>query len=94
VSGRRVSQAMLDTARAEADSHGDGPPHHTFSQLPTSLQAGDSVRRKQTKNILNKTSFFFLKIYFLYLSTLHQKRASDLIKDGCEPPCGCWDLNS
>ena len=23
-----------------------------------------------------------------------QKRASDLIKDSCEPPCGCWDLNS
>jgi hypothetical protein len=19
---------------------------------------------------------------------------SDLITDGCEPPCGCWDLNS
>jgi hypothetical protein len=24
----------------------------------------------------------------------HQKRASDLITDGCEPLCGCWDLNS
>jgi hypothetical protein len=24
----------------------------------------------------------------------HQKRASDPITDGCEPPCGCWDLNS
>jgi hypothetical protein len=24
----------------------------------------------------------------------HQKRASDLIIDGCEPSCGCWDLNS
>jgi hypothetical protein len=24
----------------------------------------------------------------------HQKRASDLITDGCQPPCGCWDLNS
>ncbi|GAB1288406.1 Inositol polyphosphate 5-phosphatase OCRL [Apodemus speciosus] len=24
----------------------------------------------------------------------HQKRASDLITDGCESPCGCWDLNS
>jgi hypothetical protein len=20
--------------------------------------------------------------------------ASDPITDGCEPPCGCWDLNS
>ena len=27
------------------------------------------------------------------LQTL-QKRASDLVTDGCEPSCGCWDLNS
>jgi len=27
-------------------------------------------------------------IYFMYL------RTSDPITDGCEPPCGCWDLNS
>ena len=25
---------------------------------------------------------------------MHQKRTSDLITDGCEPPYGCWDLNS
>jgi len=24
----------------------------------------------------------------------HQKRAWDPITDGCEPPCGCWELNS
>ena len=24
----------------------------------------------------------------------HQKRASDPITDGCEPPCGCWELNT
>ena len=24
----------------------------------------------------------------------HQKKESDLIIDGCEPPCGCWNLNS
>jgi hypothetical protein len=24
----------------------------------------------------------------------HQKRASDPITDGCEPPCSCWELNS
>ena len=23
-----------------------------------------------------------------------QKRVPDLITDGSEPPCGCWDLNS
>jgi E3 ubiquitin-protein ligase NEDD4 len=24
----------------------------------------------------------------------HQKKASDPITDSCEPPCGCWELNS
>jgi hypothetical protein len=24
----------------------------------------------------------------------YQRRISDPIPDGCEPPCGCWDLNS
>jgi len=33
----------------------------------------------------------------MYVSTLlqtHQKRASDPITNDCEPPCGCWELNS
>jgi hypothetical protein len=29
----------------------------------------------------------------LYLR-VSQKRAPHLIIDGCEPPCGCWELNS
>jgi hypothetical protein len=42
--------------------------------------------------------FLFLKIYlFIYfmcpLLQTH-KRASDPITDGCEPPCGFWELNS
>jgi len=44
----------------------------------------------------------FLKelLYLIYMTVhcccfqTHQKRASDSITDGCEPPCGCWDLNS
>jgi hypothetical protein len=24
----------------------------------------------------------------------NQKRASNPITEGCEPPCGCWELNS
>ena len=33
----------------------------------------------------------------MYMSTLsltHQKRASDPITSGCEPPCGFWELKS
>jgi hypothetical protein len=37
-------------------------------------------------------SYLFLKIYlfikYKYTVAVH------LITDGCEPPCGCWDLNS
>ena len=41
----------------------------------------------------------FLKIYLIIVKYTvavfrHQKRSSDLITDDCEPPCGCWDLNS
>jgi hypothetical protein len=37
--------------------------------------------------------FFYLYEYTVAVQT-HQKRASDPIADGCEPPCGYWDLNS
>jgi hypothetical protein len=43
---------------------------------------------------------FFFKIYLLLYVKIHcsclqtlQKRESDLVTDGCEPPCSCWDLN-
>jgi hypothetical protein len=39
----------------------------------------------------------FKFIYLFYVSALSLKthlRASDPITDGCEPPCGCWKLNS
>jgi hypothetical protein len=50
-------------------------------------------------SLVNSFCYFFLKIYLLHVSTLYclqtpQKRASGLITDGCEPPYGCWDLNS
>jgi hypothetical protein len=27
-------------------------------------------------------------------TSVHQKRTSDPMRDGCEPLCGCWHLNS
>jgi hypothetical protein len=38
----------------------------------------------------------YLLLYLIHCSCLQtqQKRASDPITDGCEPPCSCWDLNS
>jgi hypothetical protein len=42
--------------------------------------------------------FFFLKIYLFHLhectvAVSRHRRASDPITDGCEPPCGCLELN-
>ena len=38
--------------------------------------------------------FYFVDINALPACMLvHQKGAPDLITGGCEPPCGCWDLN-
>ena len=52
------------------------------------------------KNCEKSNSLFLdLFIYYVY-SVLSacvpaiQKRAPDLITDGCESPCGCWELNS
>ena len=46
-------------------------------------------------------SFFFIYLFIYYVYNIlsacmpaGQKRAPDLITDGCEPPCGCWELNS
>jgi hypothetical protein len=46
---------------------------------------------------LKKDLFIYLFIYYKYTVAVFRhsrKRTSDLITDGCEPPCGCWDLNS
>jgi hypothetical protein len=46
-------------------------------------------------------SFLFLYLLIMYTAfcllacmSVGQKRAQYLIIDGCEPPCGCWELNS
>ncbi|KAM7325843.1 hypothetical protein ACRRTK_014321 [Alexandromys fortis] len=51
------------------------------------------------RNVFLREPLFFLFIYYVcnILSVCipsGQKRAPDLITDGCEPPCGCWELNS
>jgi hypothetical protein len=46
-------------------------------------------------NIFLKIYLFTLCIWVHHCSLqTHQKRAADPITDGCEPPCGCWELNS
>ena len=40
--------------------------------------------------------YLFISCIWVHCSCLQtpQKRASDPITDGCEPPCSCWELNS
>jgi len=38
--------------------------------------------------------YLFITCKYTVAVFRHQKRASDPITDGCEPPCGCWELNS
>jgi hypothetical protein len=43
--------------------------------------------------------FTYLFIYLIYecsaaYTTTCQKKATDALTDGREPPCGCWELNS
>jgi hypothetical protein len=43
--------------------------------------------------ILSDSFVLYKSVYYCCFRT-HGKRASDPITDGCEPLCGCWELNS
>jgi len=49
--------------------------------------------------MFENTDFFFKDLFILCrwvhrCFLRHQRRTSDPITDGCEPPCGFWELNS
>jgi hypothetical protein len=43
---------------------------------------------------LKETLFILCMWVHCHFLQWHQKRTSDPITNGCEPPCGCWELNS
>jgi hypothetical protein len=69
-----------------------------------------NTRIKQMSEWINLSStscfqfihlFVYFQILFILCMWVHccclqtpQKRALDPMTDGCEPPCGCWELNS
>ena len=73
-----------------------------FSSLVSS-QVSKAMSHTQ-RCVFNRQSFcfcFFFKIYLLYLYEYtvavfrHTRRGHQLLlTNGCEPPCGCWELNS
>ena len=59
------------------------------------------MRKEEEEQMIRTiTEFLFLRFIYYYSLVhcsclqMHQKRTSDLIMGSCEPPCGCWDLNS
>jgi hypothetical protein len=52
---------------------------------------------KKKKKKKKKNQVIFVYFYFLESKGYTEKpckRVSDPIIDGCEPPCGCWELDS
>jgi hypothetical protein len=80
------------------------PPHHSQSRKLGQLNSHNyaEITVINTKGVVFIKMLLLFKIIFVFLfiwvhcSCLqtHQKRASDPITDGCELPCGCWELNS
>jgi hypothetical protein len=69
---------------------------NSVSKKHTNKQTKKALSHKDLTHLCN---FFFKDI--LCLSVVHccclqthQKRVLDPITDGCEPSCGCWELNS
>jgi hypothetical protein len=48
----------------------------------------------QFSSIFLKRIIYLFYVYEYTVAVFTQKRALDPIIDGCEPPCGCWELNS
>ena len=68
---------------------------------PESEGTSSGLLNAAAQVILDFCCCCFLKRFIYYVSSVlpaflpaGQKRAPDLITDGCEPPYGCWELNS
>ena len=56
-------------------------PQNYVSSIPSEISMPPHLKKKDL-------------FYICEYAVAHQKRASDPITDGCEPPCCCWELNS
>ena len=75
-----------------SDTHFHMDTHrHTYTHMCTHTCA------HMCTHMHTKMYSFQSFIYFMYVHKAvfrHSRRASDPNTDGCEPPCGCWELNS
>jgi hypothetical protein len=95
-----VALSILSMPPSHVDGRAriQGRPSPCYSIIPSGNRHISSFL-----NLLcdSKCSFFLIFIYLFIICKVHcrclqtlQKRVSDFVTDGCEPPCGCWDLNS
>jgi hypothetical protein len=66
---------------------------HTFRFVQSECYSHIHCPESNSLSLSLKDFFLSIWVHCSYLQT-HQKRAWDPITDGCEPPCGCWELNS
>ena len=77
------------------------PPCLLFSRKFHHLPPLDIGICKCISSFGNSSPFFFKDLFIYYVYNIlpqcmptRQRRAPDFSTDGCEPPCGCWELNS
>jgi hypothetical protein len=57
------------------------------------IESRTSACSSRSRSLWPKDLFIIISKYTVAVFRRTLKRASDLITDGCELPCGCWDLN-
>jgi hypothetical protein len=76
--------------------HPSSPEDEFLGSLSLSLSLPPSFPPSLPLSLCLSQDLFIYLCIGVHCSCLqtHQKGASDPITDGCEPPCGCWELNS
>ena len=64
------------------------------TNLATQKEPVTQIDRFNESNNFSIQRYYYVYNILLPCISAHQRRAPDLITDGCEPPCGCWELNS
>jgi hypothetical protein len=91
-----VSYRTQDHQLREGTTHKWARSATTKPYLGNALQLHLMVAFSQ----LRFPPYFFIRFIYFYVGVhshfvqTHLKRASDSITDGCELPCGCWELNA
>ena len=68
--------------------------HQDIGDAYTNTEAKYTKRKMNILFLLFKRLMFLLCIQYSVCVPEGQKRAPDIITDGFEPPCGCWEVNS